>query len=375
MPNPETFHLDDNIDNLAEEVRAVVDPLYERQEPLGLARPSVILVGAGGVGCWVALALVLGGVEDITIYDGDTLSGNNLNRFPLPPNSIGELKSVALASWLRTLRPKASNINARGMFDPEVSNPMAANWLVCCTDSLKSRKMCYQYVNSRKTEYGATAMKYLEVGADGERWTLSPAPPEFSTELEDNPGYATVPVHVGPCMMGGSAAAYYVLHDITPTVSHLVDWDKGPDYRHGYSRASLAIAKMDEVIPYVSRYPFVICPTCHRQVEGELINTTRHIRQCDHIGLVEAKEIATRLIAMATPVPLTQDEDSQLNRAMEYIGEVEVIPENEDRGNRVVAGAWTEAEANDHDDYVVANPAEFNEVEVNEAAEAIRRRG
>jgi len=100
MPNPETFHLDDNIDNLAEEVRAVVDPLYERQEPLGLARPSVILVGAGGVGCWVALALVLGGVEDITIYDGDTLSGNNLNRFPLPPNSIGELKSVALASWL-----------------------------------------------------------------------------------------------------------------------------------------------------------------------------------------------------------------------------------------------------------------------------------
>src|ERR1700740_2777036 len=200
---PDEFTLPDVDTANINEVEQGIDPLYERQSSLGLSRPSVILVGAGGVGCWVALALTLGGVEDLTIYDGDTISIHNLNRFPLPESSVGELKSVALAKWLRLLRPKADNINARGMFDPVIDNPFdhreSCNWLVCCTDSLKSRRLCYNFARNH-------GMKYLEVGADGERWTLSPNPPEFSTELEDNPGYQTVPIHVGPCMMAGWVA-------------------------------------------------------------------------------------------------------------------------------------------------------------------------
>ena len=194
-----------------------VNPLYERQAPLGLHKPSVILVGAGGVGCWTALALVLGGVEDITIFDGDQVSLNNLNRLPLPEGMVGELKSVALARWLETLRPKA-RIQARGMFDRTIHN-VGAEWVVCCTDSLKSRQSCHKYAAS----WGA---KYLELGADGERWTLSPTPPEFSTDLEEQVGYSSVPVHVGPCMMAGAAAAYYVLHDRVPTGTHAMYWER-----------------------------------------------------------------------------------------------------------------------------------------------------
>src|SRR2546430_2569030 len=124
------------------EVLLPTNPLYERQASLGLHAPSVALVGAGGVGCWVALSLILGGVTDLTIFDGDSISVHNLNRFPLPEAAIGELKSVALARWLRTLRPKAE-IQARGEFDVELHATPVMEWMVCATDSLKSRRMCY----------------------------------------------------------------------------------------------------------------------------------------------------------------------------------------------------------------------------------------
>lgn len=284
-----------------------VDPLYERQASLGLSRPSVFLVGAGGVGCWVALSLVLGGVDRLTIFDGDTISLHNLNRFPLSESSVGELKSMELAKWLRTLRPKADNISARGMFDPD-TDPNLANisptWMVCCTDSLKSRKLCHKFAIDN-------GMNYLEVGADGERWTLSPQPPEFSTELEDNPGYQTVPVHVGPCMMAGAAVSYYVLHNTVPTVSHLIDWDKGPVYNNSPRiYGSLSIASIDESKPYQSGYPMIPCPKCHSLVEGNLINLIKHLREEFNLGLVEAKAMAESLIAKAEPVPLNPEEDN-----------------------------------------------------------------
>src|SRR5437899_4274479 len=125
--------------------------IYERQASLGLQASSVMLIGAGGVGCWTALALVLGGVEDISIFDGDTLSTHNLNRFPLPETMVGELKSVALAHWLQTLRPKAT-IVARGMFDPAI-HTVEAGWVVCCTDSLKSRLLCHSYAKGHDSKY------------------------------------------------------------------------------------------------------------------------------------------------------------------------------------------------------------------------------
>jgi hypothetical protein len=275
------------------------DPLYERQLPLGLRQPSVILVGCGGVGCWIALALVLGGVETIHLFDGDSLSVHNLNRFPLPASNVGEGKSVALAHWLSTLRPKAE-IMARGEFDSSIHTTQA-EYVVCATDSLKSRQMCYAY----SKEIGS---RYLEVGADGERWTLSPAPPEFSTDLEQNAGYATVPVHVGPCMMAASAAVYYILHATTPVMSHSAKWIGG-------------IGELDiQSILEVEDEDTVECEICHSfrvyrsgSVRGSrvtYIELIKHVRAAHpgvggNLGLVEAKGIVDKWWKgqATTPVP------------------------------------------------------------------------
>lgn len=264
-----------------------IDPLYERQSTLGLLAPSVTIIGCGGVGCWVALSLVLGGVKELHLYDGDTLSLHNLNRFPLPPSQNGEMKSVALSRWLGTLRPDI-DIRARGKFMNGVHN-LETSWVVCATDSLKSRQMVY----GMAIDYGAY---YLEVGADGERWSMSPNPPEFQTELEEEPGYQTVPVHVGPCMMAGAAAAYYVLHNQTLRDSFTVDWDKGPVYRHFDDYGRLKFRSMVETPNHEER-DMLICDHCSRQVEVDLITVIKHLREERSLSLLDAKRIAEAMIA------------------------------------------------------------------------------
>lgn len=266
-----------------------VDPLYERQSTLDLQAPTVTIIGCGGVGCWVALSLVLGGVKELHLYDGDTLSLHNLNRFPLPPSQNGEMKSVALSRWLTTLRPDI-DIRARGKFMAGVHN-IETQWVVCATDSLKSRQMAYGIA----TDYEAG---YLEVGADGERWSMSPNPPEFQTELEDNPGYQTVPVHVGPCMMAGAAAAYYVLHNQVLRDSFTVDWDKGPLFAH-YTTGTLGGLKFRSMVetPMPEGHEMLTCDNCGRQLEVDLINVIRHLREERSLSLLDAKRIAEAMIA------------------------------------------------------------------------------
>jgi len=286
-----------------------VDPIYARQATLGLADPipTVMIVGTGGVGCWVALALTLGGVEQLTLFDADSLSTHNLNRFPLPEASVGEMKSVALAHWLETLRPKVL-ISARGEFDSNI-HEVEANWLVCCTDSLKSRRMCHAYA-----EKGG--MKYLEVGADGERWTLSPAPPEFSTSNEEQAGYATVPVHVGPCMMAGAAAAYYVLHDSLPVFSHSAGWVRGPIIRSMPNLGGIKFESMSEM----SFDDCLDCPICGVKVQADVITLTRHYR-----------DDTTRLKGVVPPL---EESAAWARHQLEQWNAVE--PEADEMGNAIL---------------------------------------
>jgi hypothetical protein len=250
------------------------DALYHRQSTLGLNTDiGVTLIGCGGVGVWVALSLALAGVDRIDLYDGDTLSTHNLNRYPLPMGFVGEAKSLALAQWLSTLRPKGS-FQARGEFNPDFHSNNVLGWIVCATDSLKSRQMAYRMATT-------AGSYYLEVGADGEGWSLSPCPPEFSTELEDQAGYQVTPVHVGPCMMAGAAAAYYILHSQVPVDSHVGKWDG--------QRITLATMSEED-------YPTVTCKVgecgfrLHRDYSIKMIQHVRaaHFRD---MGLAEARDL------------------------------------------------------------------------------------
>lgn len=67
---------------------------------------SVLVVGAGGLGCPVITALAEAGVGRIGIMDGDVVEETNLNRqFLYTPSDIGKGKAVCAAHWLQKFRP------------------------------------------------------------------------------------------------------------------------------------------------------------------------------------------------------------------------------------------------------------------------------
>lgn len=188
------------------------DSIYGRQDDLGILQDQkVAIIGCGGIGSWISLYLGLAGVKEIDIYDSDSISESNLNRFPLGPDKVGINKANAMAEHIQSLRKDISVI-PRQNFDPDIHSDRLKEyrWVIVTTDSLKSRRMIFdEVVKAGKSEY--KHIGYIECGADGYHATVTFSPPEFATSEEMNPGYRSVPVFVGPCTLAASIAAYYVL--------------------------------------------------------------------------------------------------------------------------------------------------------------------
>ena len=99
-------------------ITASSDPRYSRQISLPeigqagqllLAQKRVLVVGAGGLGSPVLLALVGAGVGHITIVDMDTVSESNLNRqFLYRASDLGRSKAIVAAERLLAYHPDVS---------------------------------------------------------------------------------------------------------------------------------------------------------------------------------------------------------------------------------------------------------------------------
>lgn len=71
-----------------------------------LARANVLIVGAGGLGCPVALYLGASGVGRLVLADGDIVDLSNLQRqIGHSTDSIGESKALSLAARVRAINP------------------------------------------------------------------------------------------------------------------------------------------------------------------------------------------------------------------------------------------------------------------------------
>lgn len=79
--------------------------LGEEGQPL-LKKSSVLVAGAGGLGCPAITALAAAGVGRIGIADGDRINMSNLNRqFLYTPEDIGKSKAETAGEWVRKFRP------------------------------------------------------------------------------------------------------------------------------------------------------------------------------------------------------------------------------------------------------------------------------
>jgi molybdopterin/thiamine biosynthesis adenylyltransferase len=88
---------------------------------------SVLLIGAGGIGCGAALGLGAAGIERLVVVDDDRVDETNLHRQVLhQQEAVGLSKVESLALALRTRFPQVTVEPIDGRFDIESAARLAA---------------------------------------------------------------------------------------------------------------------------------------------------------------------------------------------------------------------------------------------------------
>lgn len=175
------------------------------------------------MGSWLGYLLALAGVPHLDLFDPDVVEEHNLNRMPYGPQYIAERKTTALAVKISLTRPEAI-VQGYKAFTASQADLLykreKPDWVIASTDTLASRREAYQWTLKYK-------IPYLEAAAEGEFGSIATSPAEWSTPQEANPGYAHVPVWVGPAISAAVMACSYVLHRHAPLEAARLGWAEG----------------------------------------------------------------------------------------------------------------------------------------------------
>lgn len=169
--------------------------VYDRQDRIeGINKNlRVVCVGAGGIGMWYAKFLAMAGVEEITIFDPDTLEESNLNRLDYTYDAIGRNKAVLVKEMIEVIRPDCK-VRAYPFPLKEHLLPKSFDIIVDCTDNFKAQ-----------CEHEALAKKYNKPfqknGYDGTRISISNSIPRWDTTEEEVDGYRITPSWVVPAVV------------------------------------------------------------------------------------------------------------------------------------------------------------------------------
>jgi ThiF family len=202
--------------------------VFARQRSIPLELPNLVaVVGCGGVGSWIAYFLALAGCPHLALFDDDTVSEHNLNRMPYGPGSVGKLKTESLKLLILAHRPRCK-VECYPNFDVKFAETIGfgqngdtdIDWIVASTDSWASRQEAYRYHCDHCTNY-------VEAAAEGEFGSIAGCPAEWATDEETQPGYASVPVWIGPAVSAAVMACTHILHGcISSEVNARFGWDR-----------------------------------------------------------------------------------------------------------------------------------------------------
>jgi len=163
--------------------------LYDRQLKLNIDNDiSILVCGCGGVGYWVAKYAAMAGVNNIYLFDDDTIEESNLNRIDLPTAFIGRNKAEATKIAIKAIRPNCVVNFYPFKFMPKLDplNNKPIDYFVDCTDQFEVQRENFNYVSSK-------GIRYIKVGYDGLHISIANRPAMWG---EDRDGYSVVPSFV-----------------------------------------------------------------------------------------------------------------------------------------------------------------------------------
>lgn len=135
------------------------DSIFDRTERLvgsggmqSISSAKVIIFGVGGVGSWVAEALVRSGVGELTLVDSDTICPSNVNRqAPATSFTIGDVKVDAMKSKLLEINPKVKVQAIQARYTPinrDQFHLESYDYVIDAIDSLDSKLDLIIYASS-----------------------------------------------------------------------------------------------------------------------------------------------------------------------------------------------------------------------------------
>ena len=111
-----------NNDDLNRYARQVIIPNFDEEGQEKLLNTNCLIVGAGGLGCPVALYASAAGFGHIEIYDQDIIEISNLNRQIAHKNDhIGNNKAENLVQECKRINPNISIIPKKKIFDETIN--------------------------------------------------------------------------------------------------------------------------------------------------------------------------------------------------------------------------------------------------------------
>ncbi len=110
-----------NDDDLNRYARQVIIPDFDEEGQERLLNTNCLIVGAGGLGCPVALYASAAGFGHIEIYDQDIIEISNLNRqIAHKNNHIGNSKAENLVQECLKINPNISIFSKKKIFDESI---------------------------------------------------------------------------------------------------------------------------------------------------------------------------------------------------------------------------------------------------------------
>ena len=129
-------------DELLRYSRQILMPRFDVAGQAALKSARVLVIGAGGLGCPVALYLGAAGVGQLTLVDDDNIELANLQRqIGFEQSELGQSKAEALASRVQRINPSVavSALNQR-LDGDELARLVAESSLVVdCCDNFQTR--------------------------------------------------------------------------------------------------------------------------------------------------------------------------------------------------------------------------------------------
>ena len=162
----------------------------------GLQDKKIVIVGAGGLGSTLAMALGTSGIGEIHIVDFDTVSGHNIHRqiaFTLQDEGKNKAKTVAALIESKNLFVKVQAYDMRFEAFTELDNQY--DLILDATDNLATRAQIDRYAKQSNTPWIYASVEEF----NGQVCFFDEANFEVFNISDHKPGGITAPIvmHIG----------------------------------------------------------------------------------------------------------------------------------------------------------------------------------